>query len=362
MNAQTIDSVIQAVTPDYTATIKKHNYSLIPDSQLLAARRQIEKNDSAMKVAMQNPQSLFDSVMTAAILGADLTEGKKQGWLIPRKGVICFQIGYRGIEAIHQRLGVIDRLSVRVVRNGDEFDWSGDDAEKPKHKADWFEDGRSEKPIVGAFCITYFPDKTFHVITSPIDTIYEKHRNKSDSWKNEKARQYSPWMQFEEQMVLKTILIIASKQWPASKMSTAEASPVLQVLHENEVADYSLEPPKETDGRFMGFLLADDSLGLYLLEREYMSEGSDSKKASEWIDFFNEFPNGFKVKNKEKVISMVKQGADVLLAVEDAIASNDAFALSENISDDRECKKLLSAHIGREKTADIKRLLSEIVD
>jgi phage RecT family recombinase len=365
-----ITQIIEGVTDPYKTTIHKHNYDLIPASQLLAAQRQIEKNDFCVSVALNNQQSLHDSVMTAAILGLDFTEGKREAWLLPRskkvkeKSVwyIALQVGYRGYESIHQRLGIIKSVSLRVVREGDIFEWDGDDRHKPNHSAGWFEPGRSKKPIIGAFCVTYFPDHTINVVTTDITTIYEKHRNVSDSWKAEDKRKYSPWFRFEEQMILKTMLVIAAKQWPASKMSESQASPVLEQLHVTDVDDYTLEEPSQQDPRFMGFMLDNDCLGMYLLSLEYMKDGGDSPKANEWINLYNSFPKGFIVENKQRVEKMINQGMDILTAIKDYLRENDAYGLYENIPTGATSKKMLSEHVGTANTAIIKSLLSSIPD
>ena len=81
-------------------------------------------------------------------------------------------------------MGVIDRLSIRVVRENDTFEWSGDDQEKPKHEADWFKSDNDRGGISGAFAVTYYPDGSINVTVSAISSIFEKHRDVSDSFRS----------------------------------------------------------------------------------------------------------------------------------------------------------------------------------
>ena len=353
-----IDNTIQNVTGLYQSTVVKHHYSLVSESQLLAAKKQLMKTDFAMKVAAQNPQSVHDAIMTAAVLGVDLTEGKRQGWLLPRKGAICFQVGYKGIEAIHQRLGIIDRLTIKTVHQNDNFEWSGDDAEKPVHACEnWF-DQKSRGEIIGAYCVTYFPDKSFHVVLASITEIHEKHRDISEAWQNPKAKPYCSWTTHPKAMIEKTMAIIASKQWPAHKMSQSdEASQVLEKLHENETADYNLEY-KEVDERFMGFFHNKNAIGMYLLSREYI----ENERVQEWTNLYHSFPKGYKGKMQDEVNRLTEEGDANFTQLKEFIDNDDAFGASEMLDNDRHCKKLVAWRLGEEDTAKLKELLKTVAD
>lgn len=371
---QTIDNSIVNVNPAYSKAILNNSYSLVPEDQLLAARKQVMKSQFSMTCVKNSPLHFEDAVRTAGVLGLDLTESKKQGWLIPRQVkivdtqgherkmfVIVLQTGYKGAEAIHQRLGVIDRLFLRVVRKNDEFSWSGDDTEKPVHNANWFASEAERGEIIGAYCITYFPDKSIMVTSAGIEEIYSKHRDKSDSWKNEANRKYSPWFTFPEQMILKTIQYIASKQWPAFKMSeTGHASQVIEALHKTDTDDYQEIKQIPTDGRFEGFLMTNNAVGMYLLHQEYL-DGQDNfdlddAKGKAWAQLFSNLPEGFKGKVREQVNELIEKGENHFLDIIASIEAEDP-ATSELIDYmDRECKKLLAKELG----SDLSNKLGEL--
>lgn len=370
---QTIVNSLARVSPEFEKSILKNNYSLVADDQIEAAKRQVMKSDYAMQCVRNSPTHFEQAVLTASALGLDLTEGKKQGWLIPRSvkmtdtqgrkrdvPVIMFQPGYKGYEAIHQRLGVIKRLYVRAIRENDEFNWSGDDSEKPTHNANWFESEESRGDIIGAYCVTYFPDGDMQTVTAGIEEIYTKHRDKSDSWKTENGRKYSPWTHFPEQMVLKTMVYIAHKQWPAYKMSeSGHASQVLETLHQADTADYE-NIKSQTDGRFEGFLMTNNAVGMYLLHKEYLAGHDnfdlDDKNGKAWVNLFRNLPEGFKGKVREQVNRLIEQGENMYLEIKESINNEDPATIELVDYMDRDCKRLLAKNLGKdmsEKLGDL---------
>jgi len=371
----TIDNSIVNIQPDYSKAISQNSYSLIPEDQLLAAKRQVMKSAFAMTCVKNSPLHFQDAVRTAGVLGLDLTDGKKQGWLIPRQikvvdtqgkerkmFVIVLQTGYKGAEAIHQRLGVIDRLFLRVVRANDEFSWSGDDTEKPAHNANWFAPESERGEIIGAYCITYFPNKSIMVSSAGIEEIYTKHRDVSDSWKNEQKRQWSPWTTFPEQMILKTIQYIASKQWPAYKMSKdGHASKVIEALHKADTDDYQELKQIPQDARFEGFLMTNDAIGMFLLEKEYLNGQPnfdfDDENGKAWVNLFSNFPKGFIGRIKKQVQDLIDDGQNQVLNLIASIEAEDpaTIELIEHLS--AGTMKMLEKELGDVDTQKLHELI-----
>lgn len=351
---EVIDSTIARLEPEFSKTVLAQGWHLIPKTQLLAAKRQIMRNDYSMKLASQNPQSLYDAIMTAAIIGVDLTEGKRQGWLVPRDGGIAFQVGYKGIEAVHQRLGVIQRLVVRTVHQGDTLAWSGDDQEKPIHTADWFND-KARGDMVGAYAITYFPDGSYQVMSESIEAINRDHRDKSDSWKNEKSRKFSPWSNHIKAMVEKTMAIIASKQWPAASQDKEHASEVLERLHQAETADYSVYKKDDVVvvNDMHAFMLAGDALGLYLF--------LNAIPAEEQMQYYwwPASPKGLKGACREHHQRMLESGQELYQRILQAIDAGHDYQLAECLElATGTTRKLLADQVGTQKTAIIKAMMA----
>lgn len=329
-----IENTVNEAAGQFVSTLSQYQWNLIPDTQLQAAKQALTKNDYIMKTAAADPGAVHDALINSAVLGLDLTEGKRQGWLIPRKNqrgktVITLQVGYKGVEAIHQRMGVIDRLVVRVVRENDTFEWSGDDQEKPKHEADWFLTDEQRGAIKGAFAITYYPDKSINVVVTSISEIYEKHRDRADSYRTyirkldagEKACP-PPWVSDEKAMVEKTMAYIAAKQWPANIRDEDRSSKILETLHTIDVSDYSRYTPEQKDA-FYRFFEADDSLGMWLFSQRVDIET--------FAALFNTFPKGEKVKKKEIVRRMEGEGVKMFHTILEGLDENDPAKVKENI-------------------------------
>lgn len=333
----TIETAVTESAGKFVETLSQYQWDLVPDAQLQAAKMALTKSDYIMKIAAQDTEAVKNAVVQSAILGLDLTEGKRQGWLIPRKNqkgntVIQLQVGYKGVEAIHQRMGVIDRLVIRVVHEHDEFDWSGDDQEKPVHKADWF-DEKKRGPITGVYAITYYPDKTINVVTAPVTEIFEKHRDGSDAYKNYVAKTEKgewcyepPWVSHEKAMIEKTMAYIAAKQWPANIRDNERSSKILETLHETDVADYSYGYTLEQKEAFYNFIENNDALGMYLFSKNvgievYSAITYGQSKA---------VPRGEKTKARQAQDDFKNSGHDIFHEVMRAIAERDVGLLAES--------------------------------
>jgi len=80
-----VNEIVDFSAEQFVSTIAGYKWDILPDSQLHAAKLALTKSDYMMKIAADNPGAVHDALMKSAILGLDLTEGKRQGWLLPRK-------------------------------------------------------------------------------------------------------------------------------------------------------------------------------------------------------------------------------------------------------------------------------------
>lgn len=367
----TINDIVKGSAQTFVDTLSKYQWSILPDSQLQAAKQALSKSDYIAQIACQDVDAVHDSLIKAAILGLDLTEGKRQGWLVPRKNgfgktVIQLQVGYKGVEAIHQRMGVIERLSVRVVYEKDTFEWSGDDQEKPAHQADWLSSDRGNPK--GAFIITYFPDSTFRVNVASIDEIYSKHRAFSDSYKTyeRKLKEFEsgkgsapfppPWVTHEQAMIEKTMAYIASRQWPAHIRDEGVASKILETLHEVDASDYSMGYTKEQKAAFDELREFNDALGLRL----FQSRVGIEVYSRLFLDWKASIPRGDKIKQATALDKLAETGVDMLDNIEDAISNEDIGLLHENLEGITDIgKRMLMSHLGKEDSATMIRMIGE---
>ncbi len=332
-----VNQLVASSSEKFVDTLTQYKWDLLPDSQLHAAEKALSKNDYIMKIATSNPKDVHSSLIQAAVLGVDLTEGKKQAWLLPRKNqsgktVICLQVGYKGVEAIHQRMGVIDRLVIRVVRENDSFDWSGDDQEKPNHNAQWMDSDDKRGAISGAYAITYYPDKSINVTVTSISNIFEKHRNRSESYKSYIAKYKKggynhkpPWVSDEQSMVEKTMAYIASKQWPANIRDNSQSSKILETLHTIDSSDYIYGFTYEQKTAFFNFVDSNDCLGLFLFSQHVGIE-----IYSALLRVQNKtYDKGMIMKGKAMQGERLSKGRDIYNAIHEAISKEDDLLLSE---------------------------------
>jgi len=335
-----IQPIIENASQKYVDTIKQYQWDLLPDSQLHAAKMALTKNKYIMDIAVSDPEAVYNALQQAAVLGLDLTEGKRQGWLLPRKNqfgktVITLQPGYKGVEAIHQRMGVINRCEIRVVFEEDDFTWSGFSADIPDHKAkDWFASQADRGRPKGAFIVTRFPDGSHQTVVTPISEIYEKHRNRSESWKAYQAKLKKdknafppPWVTFEDEMIMKTMIYIASKQWPGYNQNHEVNSKILETLHTIDVSDYSPHYTQEHKKVFYEMVDARDGLGLYLFDRHVGMDVS----VWLWLDLRGSIPRGQKDKRMSEIRGDSGDGVVMLENIKQALSEQDIGLLHENL-------------------------------
>jgi phage RecT family recombinase len=355
------------VASKFVTTLSEYKWDLIPESQLHAAKKALTKSAHLMKVAASNPESVKDSLIQSAILGLDLTEGKKQGWLLPRKNqfgkvVIHLQVGYKGVEAIHQRMGVIDRLVIRVIRENDDFEWSGDDQEKPQHKADWLVNEKTRGEITGAYAITYYPDKSINITVSSIFHIYEKHRNRSESYKSYKAKKDKgefayepPWVSDEQSMVEKTMAYIAAKQWPANIRDQERSSKIISTLNEIDISDYSYGYNDNHKKAFYELINNNDVLGLHLFSKRVGIEIYSCITK----DHVKKIPRGGKMKESQKLNDLNNKGYHTLHQLIEKIRCEDDLAVKEIVTECQDVtKKLIPSFVSHEDNDKLNELLS----
>ena len=364
-----VGKIVNESSGQYVSTLSQYKWDLLPDSQLQAAKAALSKSDYIMKIAAQSPGSVHSSLVQSAVLGLDLTEGKRQGWLLPRKNqqgktVIQLQVGYKGVEAIHQRMGVIDRLVIRAIREKDTFEWSGNDQEKPKHVAEWLHSDEQRGVIKGAFAITYYPDESINVTVASISEIYEKHRDRSDSYKSYMKKKNAgekafppPWITDEKSMVEKTMAYIASKQWPANIRNSEASSKILETLHSIDVSDYSLAYNEEHKKAFQDIVNADDALGYYLLSKRLDIEIFSALHG----DFVRLIPKGDgRMKEKARLNAMRVTGEQILHNVYNALSDNDEGLLFESVDGILVItEKMLKATFSDEQAKIYKELMVE---
>lgn len=193
------------------------------------AMQQLSGNDFLLKVAMQNPQSLKDAILNLAAFGLSLNPALKHAYLVPRKGKICLDVGYLGMEYIAIDSGSVLWVQSKIVYSNDTYESMGID-KAPEHRYRAF---GSRGSIVGAYCVAKVHDGSFLTEEMNIEEIY-KIRSRSESFSKGSM---SPWKTDEGEMIKKTVIKRASKGWP--KCDRLQS--VISFANENEGIDFQRE-------------------------------------------------------------------------------------------------------------------------
>lgn len=167
----------------------------------------ITGNDYALKIAMQNRQSVFNAVTNIAAIGISLNPAKRQAYLVPRDGKICLDISYMGLMDLAMATGAILWAQAELVYQQDSFALNGFD-KPPTHSYNPFSSDRGD--IVGVYVVVKTADGdylTTCMSRSDIDSIM----NRSQSVKSGKS---SPWKTDYGEMAKKTVVKRAYKYWP----------------------------------------------------------------------------------------------------------------------------------------------------
>ncbi|MFP4514027.1 MAG: recombinase RecT [Acidimicrobiales bacterium] len=192
----------------------------------------------------QGQMSVLLAAMQCATVGLEPNTALQEAWILPRKnkGVLegQLQIGYRGLLKLARQSGEIETVFAQVVREGDTFTWGRDlDRDHLSHTPD--PDGDEDRPITHAYAIVRYRNGGRDFEVMPWKAI-EKHRAMSDSWRNEKARPYSPWTKWTADMAAKTVLKKLAKRMPMSaqaEMAIASDEAELRLNSDDGVIDVS---------------------------------------------------------------------------------------------------------------------------
>jgi len=190
-------SDLSAVLPGHLDT---ERYSAL----VLTAVKANEKLMHAFRTE-QGQLSVLLAVMQAAALGLEPNTPTQECWLQPRRNKDVdeceLSIGYKGYAKLARRSGNLKELVAGVVREGDEFTWSrGLERDEFVHKP-LSDDGE----LTHAYCIARMTNGAV-AFTVMNRAQVEKRRAMSESWKNDRARPYSPWTKWTEEQWRKTAI------------------------------------------------------------------------------------------------------------------------------------------------------------
>lgn len=204
-----IEQALEQMTPALTASMPQAIG--LPVERLI--RTVVVSCERLPKLLQCNRQSLFNAAVSAAVLGLEVDGVTGQAYLIPYKGQVQLQIGFKGHETIAARAGFI--FEAGVIREGDDFDielgTKGHITVRPQLG------GRLDRRILAAYAIAKshrFPDVPEIM---DIDEM-EKVRGLSMAGGADK-----PWAKWFDQMCIKTVKKRLAKSLPLLPLHMAGA-------------------------------------------------------------------------------------------------------------------------------------------
>jgi recombination protein RecT len=200
---------------------------LVFNQEQIFATQMLMHNDYLSDVALKNPSSLRLAMYNVAAVGLSLNPNQGLAYLVPRRlrsnedPKVMLDISYRGLIAIGVETGSIVWAKPELVHVKDEFVYKGP-AEKPLHNLDPFATDRGA--VRGGYCIAELPSGGV-LVEAMSKADMDKIRNKSEAFK----KGFGPWVEWEDQMQLKSIVKRAYKWWPSATPRMATA---LKILNE----------------------------------------------------------------------------------------------------------------------------------
>ncbi|POP51509.1 recombinase RecT [Zhongshania marina] len=209
------------------AAVKFTSSDLSFQAEEVFAMQQLMKNDYLLTTAVNDPDSLRLAMYNVAAIGISLNPVRQLAYLIPRadkKGTppkVKLDISYRGLIALGQAEGVIANAVCELVYKQDSYLFKGP-TRIPDHDANVFSTDRGE--VIGGYCITELINgkvQIHNMSKADMDQI----RDASQAYNSNSG----PWLEWESQMQLKSILKRAAKWWPASSPKMAKVIEFLNV-------------------------------------------------------------------------------------------------------------------------------------
>lgn len=192
------------------------------------------------------PATLLGAVMQSAQLGLSPDPVLGEAWFVPFKGEVQFIPGYKGLVKLAWQSGMLSKISARVVREGDRFDYGYGLDEKLVH----LPMSGLDAPLTYVYAIAKISgseEPMFDVMTrEAVDRI----KARSPSARGGR----SPWTSDYDEMAKKTVLRRLCKLLPTS---TDRAAPMQKAAALDERAELGLRQHNED---LLGAFSGDDAM------------------------------------------------------------------------------------------------------
>lgn len=161
-----------------------------------------------------DPASIMSALMHCASFDME-PDARGLVWLVPYKSECQFQLGYKGMIELALRSGMVKSIFAEVVYRAEAeaglFHFQGGTRRSITHDRDILRPELRQGEIIAAYAVAEMSNGT--VVSELIDRAYiDKRKNASQGAKSS----YSPWTQWEEEMIKKTAIKALCKTLPQS--------------------------------------------------------------------------------------------------------------------------------------------------
>lgn len=186
-------ALIEQYRSDFTTVLPSH---INGKTWVRLAQGALRRDKNLARIAQQNPGSLMQALLECARLGHE--PGTEAFYLVPMGSEIEGWEGYRGVIERIYRAGAVSNVKCEIVRANDHFRYQPS-MQRPEHEIDWFGDRGA---ILGAYAYAEMRDGT----TSKVVVINQQYLAKVRAMSRGSDKPSSPWVKWEEAMVLKTAI------------------------------------------------------------------------------------------------------------------------------------------------------------
>jgi recombination protein RecT len=226
-------AMIEQYRSDFTTVLPSH---INGATWVRLAQGVLRRDKNLARIAQQNPASLMQALLECARLGHE--PGTEAFYLVPMGNEIEGWEGYRGVIERIYRAGAVSNVKCEVVHENDTFRWSPTTMTKPEHEVDWFGD---RGPIKGAYSYAEMRDGT----VSKVVVINQAYLKKVRAMSRGSDKPTSPWVKWEEAMVLKTAIHRLEPFVPTSAEYMREQLRAIRDVQAEPVGTSALPPKPE---------------------------------------------------------------------------------------------------------------------
>lgn len=186
-------AIIRQYSADFTQVLPSH---INETAWIRLAQGVLRRDKNLASIAARNPGSLMQALLECARLGHE--PGTESFYLIPMGNEIEGWEGYRGVVERMYRAGAVISVKAELVKENDHFRYQPH-MSIPEHDVDWFGDRGA---TVGAYSYA----EMLGGATSRVVVINREYIAKVRAMSKGSDKATSPWVKWEDQMILKTVL------------------------------------------------------------------------------------------------------------------------------------------------------------